>query len=184
LFQAAVASQAYTAANWGIYLMGWLDESLLQAGLQETPFRTSGATLYVVMLRPSFAYGAGLLRLTPPLFAWESSDPNFSPYQEGWRLPAEGLVLRFKAAVPLSGVSVRRLSLDLDGSTSDRPQAFLWDFERNEWVDVSYSSWGSIDISAPWRYVTPDGEIRLKLEGDQNGSYDLYHSLVTLVVGP
>ena len=184
LFQAAVASQAYTAANWGIYLMGWLDESLLQAGLQETPFRTSGATLYVVMLRPSFAYGAGLLRLTPPLFAWESSDPNFSPYQEGWRLPAEGLVLRFKAAVPLSGVSVRRLSLDLDGSTSDRPQAFLWDFERNEWVEVSYSSWGSIDISAPWRYVTPDGEIRLKLEGDQNGSYDLYHSLVTLVVGP
>ncbi len=185
LFQAAVAPQAYTAANWGIYLMGWLDESPLQASLQETSSRMTGATLYVVMLRPSFAYGAGLLRLTPPLFAWESSHSDFSPYQSSWRLPAEGLVLRFKAAPPLPEVSVRGLSLDLDGSTtSDRPLAFLWDFERSEWVEVPYPSWGSIDISAPWRYVTPDGEIRLKLEGDQNGSYELYHSLVTLAVGP
>ncbi|GAB4504889.1 MAG: hypothetical protein Fur0043_18840 [Anaerolineales bacterium] len=186
LFQAAFAPNAYTAVNWGIYLMGWLDEPLLQAGLQDSQPRLTGATLYIVMLRPSIAYGAGLLRITPPLFSWESSQPDRSPYGGGYGLPPEGYLLRFKAALPLpQETSVRILTLDLDGPSGAKyPQTSLWDFERSEWVEVRYSSWGSIDIPAPWRYVGPEGEIRLKLEGNQNDWYELYRSTVTLVVGP
>ncbi len=187
LFQAALSSNTgngYSIANWGVYLMGWVDEAGLEAGLQDVQPRVTGATLYIVLLEPSVAFGPGLLRLPPPLFAWESSLPDRSPYS-GYSFPPEGHILRFKVALSLPDVSVRILTLDLDGpSGADLPRASLWDFESETWTPVQYQSWGSIDVPAPWRYVSADGEVRLKLEGDQSGWYELYRSTVTLVVGP
>lgn len=187
LFRAALASNTYLAVNWGIYLLGWLDEPLLQANLQDAQPRVTGATLYALQLLPSTTYGAGLLHITPPLFAWEASMPDRTPYNGGYGLPPEGLVLRFKVALPLpQEASVRTLTLDLDGSSGSNalPAASLWDFERGEWVAVPYSAWGKIDVPAPWRYVGPDREVRLSLEGNQNDWYELYHATVILVVGP
>ncbi|MFZ5818978.1 MAG: hypothetical protein ACOYYJ_03665 [Chloroflexota bacterium] len=185
LFRAALPSDTgYYNANWGVYLMGWVDEPGFGAGLQGLQPRVAGATLYIARLEPSVAYGPGLLRLPPSLFAWESSLPGRSPYS-GYGFPPEGHVLRFMVALPLPDVSVRILTLDLDGPAgADLPLASLWDFESGEWVEAPYQSWGRIDIPAPWRYVNADGEVRLKLEGDQSGWYELYHSTVTLVVGP
>ncbi|MFZ5909443.1 MAG: hypothetical protein ACOYYU_05460 [Chloroflexota bacterium] len=184
LFQAALSTNSAYISNWGVFLMGWLDESALEAGLRDAQPRVAGATLYIALLEPSVAYGPGLLRLPPSLFAWESSLPDRSPYS-GYGFPPEGHILRFKVALPLPDVSVRILTLDLDGAAgADLPRAFLWDFESETWAPVQYQSWGSIDVPAPWRYVSADGEVRLKLEGDQSGWYEIYRSTVTLVVGP
>jgi hypothetical protein len=184
LFQAALSSNSAYISNWGIFLMGWLDESALEAGLRDVQPRVAGATLYIAALEPSVAYGPGLLRLPASLFAWESSLPDRSPYS-GYGFPPEGHVLRFTIALPLPDMSVRVLTLDLDGPAgADFPRASLWDFESETWTPVQYQSWGSIDVPAPWRYVSADGEVRLKLEGDQSGWYEIYRSTVTLVVGP
>lgn len=183
----------------GIYLIGWLDKGLISTGLQGQDFESVDTSLYVVTLRPIFTFTPGPLQLTPDLFIWESSDPNFSPYlPEYWQQSASsnGYVLSFKVAVPsLPYHAVQTLTLTLNPSTyrsGPSPSAinvFLWDWENASWVQIHDLAWGNNDIPDPFRYAGTGGTINLRIEQNQNGNAgqpwnELQSSYVTLVVEP
>src|SRR5690606_28573679 len=57
--------------NWGIYLMGWIEDELLPVGLQDQKFKTIDTTLFIGMLSPTLAGEDGGLRIPASLFRWE-----------------------------------------------------------------------------------------------------------------
>jgi hypothetical protein len=197
LMRAALPSnQGGNRANSGIYLVGWVDDALLPTGLQGQGFDSVDTTLYVLMLSPTFAPKPGPLKLTPSLFAWESSSPDFSPYPAyyyGRNIPPGGYVLSFRLAAPLHYSAVKSLTFSLSESTMtstatpDGVSAFLWDWESAQFVRIQGLFWGDIDIPDPSRYVGPGGEIRLKIDQSQNVNQNqsqIGSSYFTLVVEP
>jgi hypothetical protein len=184
----AVMIEGYGKGNAGIYLMGWVDEALLPTRLQGKESDSIETTLYVSMLSPIFRMAAEPLKLSPGLFMWESSNPDFVPYSlYPESIPTGGYVLSFRLAAPLrySAVQSLILSLDGDGIPGD-VSAFLWDWQRAEWVPIKIRAWGNIDIPDPSAYVGPGTEIRLKIDaGNSNQNYtEINSSYFTLVVEP
>jgi len=172
--------------NWGVYLMGWLDQPLLPVNVRGEAFETIDTTLYVAMLVPSVQLGSTTWKLTPSLLAWESSVEGASPYHsEG--IPTSGYLLRFRPAIPIQFGSVQELTLDINTSYSTTPadiSASLWDFESGLWSRLEDLHWGRNNIPEPERYVGPGGEIQLKISGSGNDYIELDPSSFTLVVKP
>jgi hypothetical protein len=171
---------------WGIYLMGWVDESLLPIGLQDRQFEAIDTTFYIMMLSPSLNIETGTLNLPPNIFIWEASVENVSPYfTESSYFPAGGYTIRFLPAVPINFSEVKLLTLHMESSADPKDvQVYLWDFEKEGWVKLENLSWGDRNIPEPWLYVGLAGEIRLKIDGDQNSWMEMRPSNFTLVVEP
>ena len=185
LLQAIMNTNASASKKlWGIYLMGWVDEPLLPVGLQGRQFETIDTTFYVTMLSPSISIEAGTISLPPGMFVWDASVDNVSPYHtDSSYLPKGGYSIRFRPAVPIHFNQVRSLTFHIGSSADPKEvQASLWDFENERWDQLEIRSWGDKDILEPWRYVSPEGEIRLKIEGDQNTWIEIEPSNFTLVV--
>jgi hypothetical protein len=183
LMDAALGTAYNTkVANWGVYLMGWVDEPLTSIGLQDKNFESIDTTLYIKMLSPETNTESGLLRFTPSMFVWETSSPGSTPfYSHG--IPVGGYTLRFRPAVSIPFRSVNSLRLDINSSaTTGEVLVSLWDFEQNAWIQMDGIHWGGNDISDPGRYVDQDGEIRLKVDGNQSNYTEIYSSHFTLVV--
>jgi hypothetical protein len=124
------------------------------------------------------------LKLPPSLFVWEASDQYSSPYY-GQNTSGEGFALHFRLAVPLHYSAVKSLTLSLNSNqSSGAVSASLWDWERDEWVQIQNLAWGNTDIPDASRYVGPGAEIRFKLNGDQTDWYEMNASHLTLVVEP
>jgi hypothetical protein len=171
---------------WGIYLMGWLDEPLLPVRLRDRQFEAIDTTFYIMMLTPSFDIESGTVELSPNMFMWEASVESISPYfAESAYFPPEGFTIHFRPAVPIRFSEVKLLTLHIE--TSAQPKdvlVSLWDLEKAAWVQMKNLSWGDTNIPEPWRYVGLDGEIRLKIEGDQNTWVEIKQSNFTLVLEP
>jgi len=187
LLQAAVLPQQYNQvpSNWGIYLLGWIDSPMLPAGLSQASFKTVDTTLYFSQLNPEFKFETETWQVPSSLFAWESSNPNNTPYSSS-DMPADGYTLRFRPVLPAGSFSqVQALDLTIDcATTPDKVVVSLWDYERQRWSPVEISNWGEINVPAPAPYLGPGGEIQLKLDSVPNEWFDVLESSVKLVVGP
>lgn len=170
--------------NWGIYLVGWVDDPVLPTGLQGSEFEAVDTTLSVSMLSPALQVESGSVMFPASMFIWESSVEDSSPYNVR-DIPSEGLVLRYRLAVPFRYRAVESLTLRLDNSNSNsgKVSASLWDWERNEWTPIPNLGWGTTNIPEPAPYVGPAGEIRLRIDGNQD-IYYLDAAYFTLVVKP
>lgn len=187
LLRAAVTPQEYYSipSNWGIYLMGWVETSLLPASVRNINTKNVDTALFIQMLTPVFQFEGDSWRLNPALFAWESSQPEAAPYSRGYGLINQGYALRFRPAIPLQFSKVMSLTVTLEGgSRPDKIILELWDYENDKWSQVEFADWGQIRIPEPGRFVGPGGEVRLKLQGDPNDWSEIYESNVILVVGP
>jgi hypothetical protein len=191
----AVMSAGDGKGNAGIYLIGWIDDPLLPTSLQGQLSDSIDTTLYVLMLSPKIDLKPGLLKLSPGMFIWESSNPDIAPYSpsSSQNIPASGYVLSFKLAIPLRYSLVKSLTLSMNRnnySNANGPDgigASLWDWEHAGWVQIENLAWGDIDIPNASQFVGPAGEIRLKI--DKNGQLsqnwnEIQSSYVTLVVEP
>ena len=182
----AVFSSGYAVkeANWGFYLMGWIEEPLASIGLQDKKFDAIDTTLYILKLSPENKVENGQLLLTPSMFIWESSVAGNSPYSNNG-IPAGGYTLDFKPAVPIRFSAVKSLTLNISSTAMPGDvYVFLWDFERGDWDQIGSFIWGENDIPDPSRYVSPAGGIRLRIDGNQNQWIQLSASNFTLVVEP
>jgi len=185
-------SRGQNEGNWGIFLVGWLDQAVLPASLQGRSNDAVDTTFYAAMLSPTFKAGAGPLRIGPGLFIWDTSVPNYSPYGNDYQeMPTDGYALSFRLAAPLHYSAVKSLSLNLaqgTGYSSSTPkgvEASLWDWDKAAWVRVQHLVWGNTNIPNPARYVGPGTEIRLKLAPDASQSaVQVRASTFTLVVDP
>ncbi len=190
LFESALAQDYGTMneGNWGVYLMGWLDQPPLPVGLQKVNFKAVDTQLYIAMLSPSIHSGPGPLELTSSLFSWESSSEAYTPFGNPYynrEVPPDGYILRFRLAIPLhfSRVTWMSLSMESDDNPGD-VQASLWDYPNGRWARVQGLHWGNMDIPDAVQYVGPDGEVQLKVEGDSGSNIVIDSSTISLVVEP
>jgi hypothetical protein len=185
LFLDAVLLTDYgmNAGNWGIYLMGWVDQMEIPVGLKDRRFETIDTMLYVDRLSPVIKTEPGELRLPTSLFIWESSEPNASPYYAR-EVSTGGYILRFQPAFPISFGVVKSINLYLTSNAASTDLiAAAWDYELKTWVTIPLSG-SSTDIPEPDRYIGPDGEIRLKIMSNRSDWTEITASRISVVVGP
>jgi len=184
--QATLYSQyPLNRGNWGIYLMGWVEDALLPIGLQNKRFKTIDTSLYIDMLSPSLKAEVGELIMPASLFKWESSNTNASPYYVSG-VPAGGYTLRFQPAFPIRFGKVKSLRLFL--STNALPREIIasaWNFETKEWTPIPLTTIGSYtEIPEPNLYLGPDHEVRIKVISNRSDYTEINASYITLVGEP
>ena len=186
----ALLNQSYymNDGNWGTYLIGWLDNPVIPVSVRGQPFETMDTTLYIARLTPSIRYKSTTLKLTPGLFAWESSYEGASPYFSS-DVPAGGYTLRFQPAISIPFHSVQQLNLNMNNGsnsniTPDKVSASLWDFRASQWVKIEALQWGWNPITEPTHYMGPGGEIRLKIDPPTNDYVEISPSDFTVLVNP
>ena len=168
--------------NWGIYLMGWVDQPVLSVGLKDERSKTVDTMLYVHKLSPLIKYEGNEIHLPISLFAWESSTPEISPYYG--QLTSGGYELRFRPGIPLQFHAIKSMNFQLTSNAlPDELTASAWDYETREWVQVSYGTYNT-NIPEPERYVGPNGEIRIKVDVNRSDWTEIRASYIQLVVEP
>lgn len=169
--------------NWGIYLMGWVDEIEVPADLKDQRSKAIDTMLYIDQLSPSLKIEPGEARLPASLFRWESSAPNASPYYVR-EMPPGGYTLRFQPAIPISPAAVKSIELYLTTNASYQDLvASAWDYELKTWVHVPLTG-SYTTIPEAGRYVGPDGEIRIKIVSKRSDWTEISASNISVVVEP
>ncbi len=169
--------------NWGIYLMGWLEEPAASANLSEGNPTILDTTFYIHQLSPGVQAQDGVIKLSPAMFRWESSSLEATPYAT--YESQDGFTLKFRPAIPLQFSTVRSLTLHLDSYNAPTSiTASLWDHELESWIPMENIFWGDFTVPNPERYVNRVGEVRLQVEDNQNNWVEMTHSNITLEVGP
>lgn len=180
-----------TLITSGIYLVGWLEGTLLPTGLQGQGFDSIDTTFYILNLSPEIARKPGELKLTPSLFSWHSSNAEMAPYLPQYPpdIPESGYILTFKLTAPLQYSAVKSLTLNLsqgNGSTREF-NAFVWNWKTSEWVQFEITTWGNQGIPEPTSFVAAGGEIKLKITKNNTSTQNqnpIGTSYFTLVVQP
>jgi len=169
-------------ANWGIYLMGWVDKPLLPVSLQNRKSKTIDTMLYIDRLSPSVNIEAGELELPVGLFTWEASAPNVTPYYS-YQIPAGGYILRFKPAFPIHYRAIKSMNLVLASNASPSELIpSLWDYTQEAWVEIPGPYYSSIEN--PERYIGPNGEMKLRIVVNRSDWTEITASYLQLVVEP
>jgi hypothetical protein len=174
-----------TDPNWGVYLMGWVDEALFDIELAGKQADALDTTFYVASLTPAVQFTGGLWRLSPGMFSWEGSNPSVSPYGNLAYSSFSGeYSLNFKPAISFHFRTVDSLTLHLNTTNSlNTPRASLWDFVDGEWRELENLTPRNYPVPDPSRFVGPNGEIRLQFNGDPNYE-EIVSSYFTLGVRP
>ena len=169
--------------NWGIYLMGWVDQPVLTVGLKDKRSKTVDTMLYVHRLSPSLKFEDDEWNLPVSLLAWESSIPTVSPYYG--QLSAGGYELRFRPGIPVDFRSVRSLNFMLaSNAPPDELISSAWDYTQKEWVEISSAGTYYRDIPEPERYIGPGGEVRIQVVVNRSSWTEIKASQIGLVVKP
>jgi len=168
--------------NWGIYLMGWVDQPVLPVGLKDKRSKTIDTMLYIHRISPAIKYEEGELKLPVSLFAWESSTPTVSPYYG--QLSADTYELRFRPGIPIPFRTIKSMNFQLTSNALPNELiASAWDYENKEWVQISYGTYNT-DIPEPERYVGPSGEVRIRVQVNRSDWTEIRASYIQLVVEP
>jgi hypothetical protein len=169
--------------NWGIYLMGWIDEPMLPLRLQNQRFKTTDTTFYIDMLSPSLKARTGELTVPASLFQWESSNPNTSPYYVSG-VPTGGYTLHFRPAFPMRFGEVKSLQLFLrTNALPDEIIASAWNFEEKTWTAIQLDG-DFTDIPNVHRHLGPDNEVRIKVVSNRSDWTEISASYINLLVEP
>ncbi|MGB8984936.1 MAG: hypothetical protein WCC12_23935, partial [Anaerolineales bacterium] len=177
------ADYGLQGGNWGIYLMGWLDQIDVPAGLQDRTFEAIDTMLYVDSLSPAIKTEPDEFRLPMSLFVWETSMEGASPYQAR-EIPAGGYSLRLRPVIPIAAENVKSMSLYLTSNALPAELvASIWDYEAQDWVRVAVTR-SYTDIPEPHRYVGPDGEIKLKIVSNRSDWTEINGFNIAVVVEP
>jgi hypothetical protein len=180
------------ASPGAIYLAGWSDTSPAYTQLSGPFAQRITQTLYLIHLDctprfdPSKTY-----QLEPSMFTWrfleKSSNAINSPF--GVPLNRGGFSLSYMPIYPVQAQSVKSLSFFLSGQDPVVPSQAkfsLWDFTQAEWLEQPVM-WGNNLIEDPQRYVSPLGEIRLRIENTSNNlnqAFQINQADFTLTVQP
>ena len=164
--------------GFGVFLIGWAEEPILPVELIEENFETLDLTAHIIALPTSINFLPGEPVTIPPgLFHWELLDFNYNrpvgPYNMYLDLGGEmQMKYNLDASVRFSEVAGLSLHLDGDQSPSNLPTISLWDFSTESWEAIS-ANWGRTEVSNFHRFVTDQGEIRVRAENSagQSGMY-------------
>lgn len=172
-------------SNWGIYLIGWLDEEKSLATLEGFESKAADSTIYIYQVSPAVARPSNDFTLTTALLEWQSSSDDGSPYASYSYSNAE-FSLHFRPAIPVEFSSVQKLKLNLDSYvTSSTVEVSLWNTTLNDWEIINNVTWGSFDVPDPENYVSKAGDVILRIKDGQNSGYiEMKKAAISLVVSP
>lgn len=153
----------------GTYLVGWTDDSPVQASLVGDRYNVSDKTFYIIRFEPKVIVSAGTITVPPGLMTWQLMDPGTvgggSPYDS---YVSQGyFTMRFKPAVVPDFQSVNSLTLHLTsyGASGSVPLTVsLWDQQEGNWIEIRSLNWGDVAIRSPERFVGNDGRIDVRVE--------------------
>ncbi len=185
--QTIITSNTYgyiNPGNWGVYLMGWMDRSDLPVSIAGRRYDSVDTVLYIHNLAPDVKTNGKTLYLPSGFFVWESSAPMVTPYSV-YDFPDEGFILRFRPAIPISFQSVRSLNVILDSSNPQAFNIYAWDFEAETWAQLRADrTSATIPVKEPDRFVSPNGEVRIRVVRDQSTYADIASTTISLEVTP
>lgn len=168
--------------NWGIYLMGWVDQPVLPVGLKDKRSKTVDTMLYIHKLTPAIKLEDGELKLPVSLFAWESSMPSVSPYYG--QLSSGEYELRFTPGIPLHYRSIKSMDFLLTSNALPNELiAYAWNYEVKDWVQISYGTYYT-NVPEPEPFVGPNGDVRIKVVVNRSDWTEIRGSHIQLVVEP
>lgn len=185
-----------TGRGGGFYLTGWSDESPMeigQAGKTGRGFETVDTTLYIINLDPSFGNSGNELILPPPMFTWEAFDTSgygdISPYGTNFDVSTRFSIL-FSLTKPVNITGVKSMTLHVRSasiSSASNLSILLLDINTKSFTKIPVTNWGDIEIEDPEKYVSPSGEVILRIEPAVSGLFgggQLDRIDFTLVVEP
>lgn len=178
-----------TARGGGVYLVGWTNDAPVGVKVVSRSFSTVDQSVYIIALPPIISQGAGPLTLPPGLMNYTVLDPGTigapTPYDMYIDVGYE-YALRFAPAQPITFNQVTALNFRANsfGSTgSPSVNFYLWDFSEGTWVQQAGVVWGDNPIPSPQRFVSPAGEIHLRVVNPPGSFYtSLEATDFTLVV--
>jgi len=175
LLTQALLNKRSAQTDWGIYVMGWVKNESVPVSLREKQFDALDTTLVIIRLNPTLAVQEDSVTIPNSFMFREASADNYSPYDNTIQIPAEGYFLRFWPAIPIQFSSVKTLILhqNIDTNPNSNPILSIWNYESDQWDQVKDLSQNEIRLPNPEQYVGPGGELRLKLDGNIQGSVRL-----------
>ena len=175
----------------GVYLVGWVEEDVPlpvevvdRPGLKTTTVETA---LYVYDLPVAGLETGATITIPPGLITRRVEETT--GYVDTW--PDEGfhmepgtmVVLRFTIWPGVAVRHVDELMLDMQGRsynhTSGSPTVSLWNRESGDWERLDLG-WGLHSIPNSGVYVTPLGDVLLRLETDAEWSVDVESLTITI----
>lgn len=176
-------------ANWGIYLIGWLDDNqaVLPVSIRGTLARPVDTSLYAYALNPQVEIARQEpVMLHPALFSWDAGG-QINPFQyELSSNYAEIIRYRLEISPGMSKIKSMNLNLNVDAASQSQQQirAALWNFSTRKWDTVLGDYDGLLDVPSPELYFGPLGEIRLQVSSNQQGWTSIYSPSLTVLVEP
>jgi len=170
----------------GVYLVGWSQEAPMPVEVLDRPFSTVETALYVVAL-PVAGLEAGATVVVPPnLITREVAESagGVNVWPGGLHMEPESLVVfRFTVQPGVTVGRVDELVLELSGTSEDNPFRPLtisaWDEERSRWDELDVG-WGRYSIPDAGSYVSPQGDVLVKLETVAGWSADVEDLTITI----
>lgn len=172
-------------SNWGIYLIGWLEDGTSLAALKDFKTKNTDTTLYIHQINPGVSTPSSEYTLTTALFEWQSNSMDASPYY-AYSYNASDFILRFRPAVPIHFSGIQALKLHLDSyAPATNVEVSLWDFTLNDWDTIGNVNWGNYNVTDPEKYVNQAGEVILRIQDAQSFGYiEMKRAAISLVVIP
>jgi len=170
----------------GVYLVGWANGAPASVDVVGRPFSTVGTALYVYALPVAGLAEGTQVTISPGLIARQVEEltGGVEVRPEGLYMgPGSEVVFRFTM---WRGVAVRHvdeLVLGLVGTSygiASRPPAVsMWNERRGDWemLDVG---WGMRSIGDADAYVSPSGDVLLRLETGAEWSADVQRLTITI----
>ena len=170
----------------GAYLVGWAQEAPLPVEVLDRPFSTVETALYVVAL-PVAGLEAGAKVVVPPSLITREvakSAGGVDVWPGGLHMEPESLVVfRFTVQPGVTVGRVDELVLELSGTSEDNPFRPLtvsaWDEERSRWDELDVG-WGRYSIPDAGSYVSPQGDVLVKLETVAGWPADVDNLTITI----
>jgi hypothetical protein len=165
-------------------LAGWNDMDLpFEIQIPGHPLDRNDLTLYLITLDIPWQFGdSRQISLPPGLFTWRLLAPDidvvggeaFSPY-DTFIPPGTAFDLQFNLdpLVTYQDISTLDMHLESDQEGIPPPRISLWNSDLDTWEKQPDRDWGSHSITTPGLFVSNTGEIRVRveLEEDVSGVY-------------
>lgn len=181
----------YNTRGGGVYIVGWTDAAPFETNVSGGTQQTADTTVYIFQIQPEIDYdtsSSAILTLPPGMFSWKIFEPpagDASPTPYEAYLGNGNFSLQFSPKTPVRYTDVDELTLHLESYGAAGPSnlsVYLWDFRAGSWSGQPTANWGDTKVSAPQRFVGPDGEIRLKVENASQFSVSIEKADFTLTL--
>ncbi|MBO9310285.1 MAG: hypothetical protein J7551_10950, partial [Chloroflexi bacterium] len=155
-----------------VYLVGWSDQSPLDARLEGAAFETEDTTLYIFRLptRVQALSPDGVVELPSAYLTWTTAEASprrdVAPYELSLQ-PGEAAIFRYQPMplMRLQDVQAMHLFAKPGNSLSiGKGRVSLWDWEAAKWVPIDISNVSARVADRPERFIGPENAIELRVD--------------------